>query len=64
MNLQTFSAPDVRFLRSRANVTPLIPSTSMPNFGETSLPDDRAKDIHAWIRTFKAPHLTRTPFRP
>jgi len=44
----------LRFLRGRANVTPLIPSTSMPNFGETSLPDDRAKDIYAYIRSFKS----------
>jgi mono/diheme cytochrome c family protein len=53
----------LRFLRGRANVTPLIPSTSMPNFGETSLPDDRAKDIYAWIRTFKstAPDANTVP---
>ena len=53
----------LRFLRGRANVTPLIPSTSMPNFGETSLPDDRAKDIYAWIRTFKstAPDANAVP---
>src|ERR1700685_101428 len=31
----------IRFLRGRANVAPLVPSTSMPNFGEASLPDDR-----------------------
>ena len=53
----------IRFLRGRANVTPLIPSTSMPNFGETSLPDDRAKDIYAYIRSFKsnAPEATGIP---
>ena len=44
----------IRFLRGRANVAPLIPSTSMPNFGEASLPDDRAKDIYAYIRSFKS----------
>ncbi|MGA2716318.1 MAG: cytochrome c [Xanthobacteraceae bacterium] len=44
----------IGFLRGRANVTPLIPSTSMPNFGEASLPDDRAKDIYAYIRSFKS----------
>jgi mono/diheme cytochrome c family protein len=53
----------LRFLRGRANVTPLIPSTSMPNFGEASLPDDRAKDIYAYIRSFKsnAPDASSIP---
>jgi mono/diheme cytochrome c family protein len=56
---QTF----VTFLRGRANVTPLVPSTSMPNFGEESLPDKKAKDIYAYIRTFKssAPDLKDIP---
>lgn len=56
---QTF----VTFLRGRANVTPLVPSTSMPNFGENSLPDRKAKDIYAYIRTFKssAPPLKDIP---
>jgi len=44
----------IRFLRGRANVAPLVPSTSMPNFSESSLPDDRAKDIYAYIRSFKS----------
>ena len=42
------------FLRGRANVAPLVPSTSMPNFSEGSLPDKQAKDIYAYIRTFKS----------
>jgi mono/diheme cytochrome c family protein len=42
------------FLRGRANVAPLVPSTSMPNFSEASLPDKQAKDIYAYIRTFKS----------
>ena len=42
------------FLRGRANVAPLVPSTSMPNFGEASLSDKQAKDIYAYIRTFKS----------
>ncbi len=42
------------FLRGRANVAPVVPSTSMPNFSETSLPDKQAKDIYAYIRTFKS----------
>ena len=44
----------VRFLRGRANAAPVVPSTSMPNFSEASMPDDRAKDVYAYIRTFKA----------
>ena len=42
------------FLRGRVNVAPVVPSTSMPNFAETSLPDKQAKDIYAYIRTFKS----------
>ena len=44
----------IRFLRGRANVAPLTPSTSMPNFAENTLSDKQAKDIYAYIRTFKA----------
>lgn len=51
------------FLRGRANVAPVTPSTSMPNFSEASLPDKAAKDIYAYIRTFKssAPELKDIP---
>ena len=42
------------FLRGRANVAPIPPSTSMPNFSEASLSDRQAKDIYAYIRTFKS----------
>jgi len=51
------------FLRGRANVAPLPPSTSMPNFSEASLSDKLAKDIYAYIRTFKssAPDLKDIP---
>lgn len=42
------------FLRGRVNVTPLAPSTNMPNFAVESLPDKAAKDIYAYIRTFKS----------
>src|SRR5580698_4641291 len=53
----------ILFLRGRANVAPVPPSTSMPNFGEGSLPDRQAKDIYAYIRTFKssAPELKDIP---
>jgi mono/diheme cytochrome c family protein len=47
---QTF----IHFLRGRANVAPIVPSASMPNFGEESLSDKQAKDIYAYIRTFKS----------
>ena len=42
------------FLRGRANVAPLTPSTNMPNFSQNSLSDKQAKDIYAYIRTFKS----------
>jgi mono/diheme cytochrome c family protein len=53
----------ISFLRGRANVAPTVPSTSMPNFAEASLPDKKAKDIYAYIRTFKstAPELKDIP---
>jgi mono/diheme cytochrome c family protein len=53
----------VMFLRGRANVAPLAPSTSMPNFAEGELSDKQAKDIYAYIRTFKstAPELKDIP---
>jgi len=51
------------FLRGRANVAPIVPSTSMPNFAESSLSDKQAKDVYAYIRTFKstAPELKDIP---
>jgi mono/diheme cytochrome c family protein len=53
----------IAFLRGRANVAPVTPSTSMPNFGEASVSDKQAKDIYAYIRTFKssAPELKDIP---
>src|ERR1700685_1559548 len=53
----------ISFLRGRANVAPIVPITSMPNFGEAALPDQKAKDIYAYIRTFKssAPPLKDIP---
>jgi mono/diheme cytochrome c family protein len=61
-NLSTEQA-FIRFLRGRANVAPLTPSTSMPNFSEATLSDKQAKDIYAYIRTFKstAPELKDIP---
>lgn len=44
----------LRFLRGRANAAPLTPSTDMPSFAEKTMSDKQAKDIYAYIRTFKA----------
>jgi mono/diheme cytochrome c family protein len=51
------------FLRGRANVAPLAPSTAMPSFSENALSDKQAKDIYAYIRSFKssAPELKDIP---
>ena len=53
----------IAFLRARANVAPPAPNTGMPNFPESSLSDKQAKDIYAYIRTFKsnAPELKDIP---
>jgi mono/diheme cytochrome c family protein len=42
------------FLRARANLAPNEPSTSMPNYSATTLTDAQARDIYAYIRTFKS----------
>jgi len=47
---QTF----ITFLRGRVNVAPVVPSASMPNFSAAVLPEARAKDLYAYIRTFKS----------
>jgi len=44
----------IAFLRGRANVAPLQPSTSMPNYPAESLTDAQARDIYAFIRSFKS----------
>jgi mono/diheme cytochrome c family protein len=53
----------ITFLRGRANVAPVPPATNMPNFAVASLSDKQAKDIYAYIRTFKssAPELKDIP---
>ena len=53
----------ISFLRARANLAPEPKSTYMPNFAESTLPDKQAKDIYAYIRTFKsnAPPLKDIP---
>jgi mono/diheme cytochrome c family protein len=52
-NLQT-EAGFIAFLRLRADRAPEQPATSMPNFPEKTLSDKQAKDIYAYIRTFKS----------
>ena len=43
----------IRFLRLRGDQNPLLPSTRMPNYSEQSLTDAQARDIYAFIRTFR-----------
>ena len=53
----------IAFLRARANLAPTQPSTNMPNYSAATLPDAQAKDIYAYIRTFKdsAPGVDDNP---
>ena len=41
------------YLRARAELNPLFPTQNMPNYPASSLPDEDALDIYAYIRTFK-----------
>jgi len=52
-NLQT-EAGFIAFLRLRGDKASPTPATSMPNFPENTLSDKQAKDIYAYIRTFKS----------
>jgi mono/diheme cytochrome c family protein len=52
-NLQT-EAGFIAFLRLRGDRASATPATSMPNFPENTLSDKQAKDIYAYIRTFKS----------
>jgi mono/diheme cytochrome c family protein len=47
----------IAFLRGRANVAPVQPSTSMPNYPVESLSDAQARDVYAFIRSFKSTPL-------
>ncbi|HTR37588.1 MAG TPA: cytochrome c [Bryobacteraceae bacterium] len=53
----------ITFLRQRVNVAPVVPSDRMPNFSPNVMSDKQAKDIYAYIRTFKssAPPLKDIP---
>ena len=44
----------IAYLRGRANVSPVQPSTAMPNYPVESLSDVQARDIYAHIRAFKS----------
>jgi mono/diheme cytochrome c family protein len=39
------------FLRARADVAPLLPSTNMPNFPANTLDDSMVQDLYAYIRS-------------
>ena len=39
------------FLRARADVAPVLPSTSMPNYPANALSDESVSDIFAYIRS-------------
>jgi mono/diheme cytochrome c family protein len=52
-NLQT-EAGFIAFLRLRGDRASATPATSMPNFPANTLSDKKAKDIYAYIRTFKS----------
>jgi mono/diheme cytochrome c family protein len=51
------------FLRQRADLAPLFPSTRMPNYSTAALSDAEARDIFAYIRTFRlnAPEVSEVP---
>ena len=51
------------YLRLRTEQNPILPSETMPNYPESSLSDDEAKDLYAYVRTFKdnAPPLEEIP---
>ncbi len=53
----------IAFLRLRADQAPLLPATRMPNYPENSLSDRQARDIYAYIRSFKSttPELKDIP---
>jgi mono/diheme cytochrome c family protein len=44
----------IALLRGRADQAPNEPSTRMPNYAATTLSDAQARDIYAYIRSFKS----------
>jgi len=53
----------IAFLRLRGGAAPLYPSTTMPNYAESTLSDAQARDIFAYIQTFEldAPPVEEVP---
>jgi mono/diheme cytochrome c family protein len=53
----------VAFLRGRANLAPVQPSTAMPNYPAASLSDVQARDVYAYIRSFtsRQPPVEKIP---
>jgi cytochrome c553 len=45
----------IAFLRMRADQNPMLPSTRMPNYPESALPDEDARAIYAHILAIQAP---------
>ena len=43
----------IAFLRARVDLAPLFPTTRMPNYAESALSDDAARDIFAYIQSFE-----------
>jgi mono/diheme cytochrome c family protein len=58
-NVDTF----VLFLRLRGDYLPLLPSTRMPSYPETTLSDADARDIYAYVSSFElsAPEVEDIP---
>ena len=53
----------IAFLRGRANMAPVQPSTAMPNYPVESMSDAQARDVYAFIRSFKSapPPIEKIP---
>jgi len=51
------------FLRLRADLNPVSPSNRMPNYSKNVIDDSEAKQIYAYIKTFKdsPPQLEEIP---
>jgi mono/diheme cytochrome c family protein len=64
-NSPTLATPEsfVAFLRQRGSFQPMTPSTRMPRFSEKAISDPQARDIYAYIKTFKldAPDVKDIP---
>ena len=43
----------INYLRARADQNPLFPTQNMPNYPASSLSDADARDLYAYIRTFR-----------